>query len=264
MKDLIKRILYPLFGLSVPDKKINIYKTIIFNIIAFGVKGLRLPVYIYNNTNIYKVGKIILHCPIKHGLIRIGQLDLKSQGKTKFKNAGTIEVWGPVKIEGCTILENDGIIEFHGFNRIADGSLVVIRKKLVIGEQSRIGFQSFVMDSDDHFLVDVTTKEVIDNKKEIFIGKYNWIASRTVIKKGVKTPDYLIVASANALLTKDYTDLPPYSVVGGMPVKLLKTGVRRIYNIENERNLNEYFKKKNENSFLLDDSIEMEKYCLQQ
>lgn len=262
MKDLIKRILYPLFGLSVPDRKVNVYKTIIFNLIAFGLKGLRFPVYIYNNTNVYKVGKIILHCPIKRGLIRIGQLDLKSQGKTKFRNAGTIEVWGPVKIEGCTILENDGIIEFHGFNRIADGSLVVIREKLVIGEQSRIGFQSFVMDSDDHFTIDLETRQVKKNRKEIVIGRYNWIASRTVIKKGVKTPDFLIVASANALLTKDYTDLPPYSVIGGCPAKLLKTGVRRVYNTDKERVLNKFFYKGN-TKFIIEEKVDLEEFCAQ-
>ena len=117
------------------------------------------------------------------------------------------------------------------------------------------------MDSDDHFLVDVTTKEVIDNKKEIIIGKYNWIASRTVIKKGVKTPDYLIVASANALLTKDYTDLPPYSVIGGCPAKLLKTGVRRVYNMEREALLIKYFKNSFESYDFKD--IEIDDICLQ-
>lgn len=257
MKSFIKRMIYPLFGLSVPNRRVNVYKTIVFNAIAFGLKGMfRWPVYVYNNTDVYKVGKIILHCPMKHGLIKIGQLDLKSQGKTKFKNAGTMEVWGPVKIEGCTILENDGTIEFHGFNRIADGSLIVIRERLSIGEQSRIGFQSFVMDSDDHFLVNVDTKEVAANKKEIVIGKCNWIASRSVIKKGVRTPDYLIVASANALLTKDYTDLPPYSVVGGCPAKLLKTGVRRICNNEAESMLLKHFKTSREPYRFIDRTID--------
>lgn len=263
IKNLIKRIVYPCLGLSVPNRTINVYKTLIFNFIAFGIKGVfKLPVYIYNNTNIYKVGKIILHCPMTRGLIRIGELDLKSQGKTKFKNVGTIEVWGPIKIEGCTILENDGKIEFHGFNRIADGSMVIIREKLVIGEQSRIGFHSFVMDSDDHFTIDVETRQVKKNRKEIVIGRYNWMASNTYIKKGVRTPDYLIVASANALLTKDYTDLPPYSVIGGSPAKLLKTGIRRIYNTKNESQINKFFRC-NENIFVLEEDVDLGEYCLQ-
>lgn len=62
-------------------------------------------------------------------------------------------------------------------------------------------------------------------------------------KKGTKTPDYLIVASANALLTKDYTSLPPYSVIGGSPAKLLKSGVRRIYNSNMEQKINQFLKK---------------------
>lgn len=263
IKNLIKRIVYPCLGLSVPNRTINVYKTLIFNLLAFGVKGLfKLPVYIYYNTNICKVGKIVLHCPMRRGLVKIGELDYKSQGTTKFHNNGAIEIYGPVKIEGGTILDNSGVIEFHGYNRISESSMVLIREKLVIGEQSRIGFHSFIMDSDDHYTIDVETRQVKKNRKEIVIGRYNWMASNTYIKKGVRTPDYLIVASANALLTKDYTDLPPYSVIGGSPAKLLKTGVRRIYNTTNEKKMSDYFKKENKN-FVVDKTIELGNFCSQ-
>ncbi|MCQ2960129.1 MAG: hypothetical protein MJ198_08090 [Bacteroidales bacterium] len=262
MKNIIKRVLFSLCGLSVSNRVINIYKTLIFNFLAFGVKGIfKTPVYVYNNTKIYRVGTIILHCPMERGIIRIGQLDYKSQGVTKFKNNGTIELWGPIKIEGATIVENDGLIEFHGFNRIADGCLIVVREKLVLGEQSRIGFQSFIMDSDDHYTVDVITKEVHRNKKEIIIGNYNWIASRSVIKKGVRTPDYLIVASANALLVKDYSELPPYSVIGGSPVKLIKTGVRRVYEKKNEEQIDNFFKDMENSTFFVEEDLDS--FCSQ-
>ena len=162
IKNCIKRVLYACVGLSVQDRAICVYKTILFNFLAFGIKGvLKMPVYIYHNTKIYQVGKIVLHCHMTRGIFKIGQLDLKSHGVTKFKNSGVVELWGPARIEGCSIFENDGLVEFHGYNRIADGSLVVIREKLVLGEQSRIGFQSFIMDSDDHYTIDVETKKIV-------------------------------------------------------------------------------------------------------
>ena len=118
------------------------------------------------------------------------------------------------------------------------------------------------MDSDDHYTVDIANRQVSYNKKEIIIGKYNWIASHSYIKKGTKTPDYLIVASANALLTKDYTSLPPFSVIGGSPAKLLKSGVRRIYNSNMEQKVNQFFKENPyTSSYKIDNSIVLDDVC---
>lgn len=254
-----------MLGLSIPNQKINIYKTLLFNFLAFGIKGaLKCPVYIYRNTKIYSVGKINIECPWERGMIKIGKLDLKSQGVTKFLNKGNITVRGYVEIGGCTILENYGEIVFDGYNRIGDGSFILIREKFIVGEQIRLGFHCFVMDSDDHYTIDIETKKVARNTKPIILGKYNWIASHSYIKKGVITPDYLIVASANALLTKDYSDLPPYSVIGGNPVRLLKSGIRRIYNKEEERNLKEYFREHvDEKIYKYDDLDDVDRICTQ-
>lgn len=268
LKQRIKRVLYSCVGISFPNQLPNIRKTLVFNFLAFGMDGVRKkPVIIYGNTKIYKVGRIVINCEMKKGLLRIGQLDYKSQGETRFLNDGTIEINGPVAIGGCAIVENYGTIIFKGYNLISDGTSLLIRSKLTVGEETRVGFHSFIMDSDDHYTIDVERKVVSCNKKEISLGAYNWIANRTIIKKGVITPDYLIVASANALLTKDYTDkIPPYSVIGGAPARLLKTGIRRIYNPDNERWLKKYFlENPSENSIAIpvETEQELEDYCKQ-
>lgn len=263
IKDKIKRLLYSLVGLSVPNQSLNIFKTLVFNFIAFGIKGIIYrPVFIYNNVKIYRVGRIIFHCPLKPGLLKIGYADLKSQGVTKFFNAGTIELYDSASIGGASIVENLGLIILKGMNYISDGCYIFIRKKLEIGVQSVIGFHSLIMDSDDHYTVNVENKQVSCNKKEIIIGNYNWIASHSYIKKGTKTPDYLIVASANALLTKDYTFFPPYSVIGGVPVKLLKSGIRRIFNSSVERELEQFFKENpSESYYKIDDVADLDEVC---
>lgn len=239
---IIKKFLAACLGLSIRQQGVNYFKTFIFNYIAFGLDGIiKLPVLIYGNTKIYKIGKIEITCPWRKGVVSIGRLDYKSQGITKFYNAGYIKIEGPLHIEGCTILENTGCIIFRGFNRIGDGTNLFIRNLLDFGEQSRLGFHSMVMDSDDHFTIDTETHKINRTHKPIIIGKYNFIGNSTFIKKGTKTPDYLIVASPNALLIKDYSNLPLYSVVGGSPVKLLKTGIRRIFNEQEESKLRKFF-----------------------
>ncbi len=259
----LMRIVLPFIGLSVRDRMPDIWKTFIFNFLAFGIKGVfKLPVIVYRNTNIYKIGKIVLHCAMQKGLIKIGKLDYKSQGETRFFNTGTINIHGPVRIEGATIIENSGVITFDGYNRISDGSTILVRSKLKFGKHSRLGFHGFIMDSDDHYTVDVENRKVSKKCKPIQIGAYNWFGNSTIIKKGVVTPDYLIVASANALLTKDYSSLPPYTVMGGMPAKVLKSGIRRVFNADNERMINKYFKDNPDaNEFVVDGDVNLDDYC---
>ena len=48
IKDKIKRLLFSLVGLSVPNQSLNVFKTLVFNFIAFGIKGIIYrPVFIY-------------------------------------------------------------------------------------------------------------------------------------------------------------------------------------------------------------------------
>ena len=265
LKNKIKSIMNAIVGMSIPNHSIAIYKTLIINFKLFGFNGIKiLPILVYHNTKIFSIGKISFGIPLKHGLLTIGKLDLKSQGITKFNNKGEIIIKGYVEIGGCCIIDNVGTIELGGFNRISDGTQLFIRQRLMIGENTDIGFHSFIMDSDDHFTIDVETKIVGNNNKPISIGKGCWIGNTTFIKKGTILPDYTIVASANALLAKDYTNIPPYSVLGGMPAKVIKTGIRRIRLTEFERQLKLYFKEHpGENTFHCINNISVEELCKQ-
>ena len=263
MIQFFQRLFKNLVGFSNQNRSINIYKTLLFNFRAFGIKGvLKLPVFVYSNTNIYRVGKILIDCPWEKGLVKIGFIDFKSQGVTKFCNQGCIRISGNLEIGGCTILENCGQIIFKGSCLVADGCLVNIKSKLEIGENSAIGFHSMIMDSDDHFSFDVENRQVHRFAKPIIIGKNNWFGCHTFIKKGTVTPDYLIVASANALLCKDYSSLPPYSVLGGSPAKLIKSGIRCIFNYKNEAMIIDFFRKNlQENVYNIDKNVNLDEFC---
>lgn len=241
-----KRIIKQCIGFSYPNNTLNIYKTLLFNILCFGLKdGLKFPILIYGPIKLCIIGTIKIHTPIRKGLVTIGKESFKTYNPSKFLNSGIIEIYGPVTIAGGCIIENYGTIVCKGYNRISDNCMILIREKLTIGEQTSIGFHSHIMDSDDHFTINVLTGDIHKNTAPILLGNYNWFGNRTFIKKGVVTPDYLIVASPNALLTKNYSEIPPYSIVGGAPIKLIKTGFRRIYNNNIELLLKTNFKNSN-------------------
>ncbi len=258
--DFFKRLV----GLSSMREKVSFRKTMLVNFRVCGWTGLWIrPILIYKNTNIYRIGTILITSPLKKGLVKIGCASFKSNGVTKLNNSGTITIDGPLVIGGSSIIDNKGNIHFKGYNVLGDGCTLIIREGLEVGYQSRIGFHSHVMDTDDHFVVDVEKRTVTTNTKRIVLGDFNWLGHNCYVKKGVRTADYLTVAAPNTLLTKDYSDLPPYSVLAGSPAKLLKTGIRRVLNHVNERNLYMHFKNTRED-FVVEDSEDLDMYCSMQ
>jgi len=256
---LLKRI-------RVQNHRLSLSKTIYFNFKCLPFRqACKLPIFIYHNTSIYRIGKIeIKSKEIFQGMIQWGKLGYKSSGKGKICNNGKIEFEGPVFWWGGCILENNGTMVFKGYTQIGEGTLILIRDYLEIGRYTRIGFLSFFMDSDDHFTVNMENQKVARNKAPIIIGKYNWIANKTVIKKNTKTPDYTIVASSNTLLSKDYTENGEFCVLGGIPAKVIAKGIRRIYNYKAEAEINDYFKHNPDCKYLQLDLPQesLEKYCI--
>ena len=261
IKQIIKRILY---GEDPYNCDINWIKTIFYNLKWFPFKeAIKLPIYIYSHTKIYNSGKIVIKSPITTGMIKIGNIQIKTSQKTKLINHGVIDFEKGVEILGGTILVNDGEITLKENVYISEGCLIIIRQRLTIGQFTRIGFKSFISDSNEHFTINTETLEIAPIFKPITIGAYNWIGNTTYIKKGTVTPDYLIVASANSLLTKDYSKLfPPYSIIGGMPVKLLKQGYRRIYSSDNQRMLRDWYNKHPKDIYKLNDNYQnLDNFC---
>ena len=60
------------------------------------------------------------------------------------------------------------------------------------------------------------------------------------ITGGAVIPDRVIVSS-NSLVTKDMSNIPEGSVIGGIPAKLLKTGIYKIENVAFENVINDFF-----------------------
>ncbi len=220
-------------------------KTYLYNFLIFGIKGIITPcIYIYNDVKIISLGKIIVTCPIEKGLVRIGFWKAKAHNHTRIINRGTILFNGQTEIWGGCIIENyNGILEFGRYNRIAESCKIMCTKSICIQDYVAIGYETTLMDTDFHFVVN--NKGVIyPNEKEIVIGEGSWISSNCKIMKGVKLPKYSIIAT-NSLVLKDLSQFSEGTLFAGAPVKPLKEGLRRIFNKQQERMLSNRFRESN-------------------
>lgn len=108
--------------------------------------------------------------------------------------------------------------------------------KLIIGTFCSIACNAkFLMTSGNHTMNSLSTytfpifyeewglevshiTDAWDNKGDIVIGNDVWIGYDAIIMSGVKIGDGAIIGS-RAVVTKD---VPPYSIVGGIPAKVIK------------------------------------------
>lgn len=94
---------------------------------------------------------------------------------------------------------------------------------LIIGKYCSISYGvKFIMDDASHQFNTISTYPFVSNsvtdKRGIIIGNDVWIGMNVIVKHGVRIGDGATIA-AGAVVT---SDVAPYTVVGGVPAKLLK------------------------------------------
>lgn len=174
------------------------------------------------------------------GMIRIGIsqkiLYRKGDSNTTITNHGKIIFRGSAQINSSSRLfvENGGLLDIGNEVVISNHTFVIVAKSVKIGEGTRVAHFSQICDSNFHFTEDLTSDLVYPRSASISIGRYNWIANRSIINKGTITPDYTIVSNGS-LLSKDYSIIGENMVLAGQPAKVVKSNVRRVWDTEREK-----------------------------
>jgi len=99
---------------------------------------------------------------------------------------------------------------------ITSDSMIMVKKKIVIGVDFLCSWGVFISDSDWHQIVNQKPQA------DVLIGDHVWVASNSSILKGTIIGHDCIIASQSKLLGKEY---PSHSLIGGLPAKLVKSGV---------------------------------------
>ena len=94
---------------------------------------------------------------------------------------------------------------------------IVCRSAVTIGTGCVIGVGVSIRDTDGHHLLP-SNEEIT---KPVTIKDHVWIGANATILKGVTIGEGAVIA-AGAVVTKD---VPPYTLYGGVPAKLLKENI---------------------------------------
>lgn len=119
---------------------------------------------------------------------------------------------------GAKVYINKNAVLSLGSGYINERLNLACYQRIEIGEDVAIAENVSIRDSDNHSIFNNPEHQV---SAPIVIGNHVWIGMNATILKGVKIGDGAIVA-AGAVVTKD---VPPACLVGGVPAKIIKSGV---------------------------------------
>lgn len=209
-------------------KRINL-KTVVFNLKYFPLKtAVKFPVLVSKNVFLYKTnGRIIISAPIKTGMIQIGYGKV---GVSDFKRVRAVwEVDGEIVFNGKADIMHGSKISVAKQAQLVIGNNVFINtetaivagKRIKIGDNSSISWETLIMDTDFHAIAD-RYGNVINAPREVVIKNNVWVCCRCTILKGAILPAGSVIA-ANSLVTGPLKG--DNSIFGGNPAKLLKSDI---------------------------------------
>lgn len=162
-----------------------------------------------SNINI-KEGTLILNSDFGKPNPLIGVLKMNNNSQINVENNFII-------YSGCHIVVNNNANLNLGSGYIHRNSKIRCFNEISIGCNVAIGENFTIWDTDAHVIIGKENEMT----KPIIIGNHVWIGTNVTVLKGVTIGDGAIVA-AGSVVTKD---VPPKSLAGGVPAKIIKQNV---------------------------------------
>lgn len=245
----------------------NPFATIWLNFRSFPLKqAFKIPVYLYGRPRMCCLsGNMLIEGTITSGMIHFNQSKSGSPSnmmvQSEISNRGTVIFRGKGAIgTGTKIFVDFGrILDIGSDFKITDMCNIGCLFGISIGAQSWIVHRCQILDSNYHFIANFTHGIVPRYGSPIKIGKGCWICNSSTITGGTVLPDFTIVAS-NSLVSKDFSDIPQSSLIGGIPAKFIMTGLRRVENSKIEREIIDFYKNHMNDIFKIPKDATLDEY----
>lgn len=153
---------------------------------------------------------IIFSLPRHMVFNRIKSIFLRIQGAKVGKR---VIFYPGIKISPCMNIEIGDDVDF------AWGVIITTKGFVTIGDRCLIGYNTHILSSNHNIPKD--KGRIFDsghNYKKINICNDVWVGANCIITAGVNVGEGAVIA-AGSVVTKD---VPPYSIVGGVPAKVIK------------------------------------------
>lgn len=189
------------------------------------IRGYRVKLFLGSSKGLLFVGR---RCKIRHKsrihmgrTINIGDnVEINALSKEGIKIGNNVSILRNTIIECTGVIRNVGVgLEIGNNVGIAQNCFIQVRGKVVIGNDVIFGPGVSVFSENHNFSdPDKPIREQGETRIGVTIEDAVWIGTRATILDGVTVGHHSIVA-AGSVVNKD---IPPYSIVGGVPAKIIK------------------------------------------
>lgn len=200
---------------------IEIYNRVICLIRGYLYKLILLksngPLFVGKNVNLKHVHKISLGKSVLIG----DYVEINALSNQGISIGDNVSIGKMVTIDCTGVLNNIGEGLSIGNNvGIAQNSFIQVRGKVVIENDVIIGPNVSIF-SENHLYEnrDLPIRCQGVSRKGVIILEGVWIGTRSVILDGVKIGAHSIIAAGSVV----NVDIPDYSIVGGVPARIIKT-----------------------------------------
>lgn len=226
---------------------VNWLKTIYINFRMLPLKdAMKLPIIIWGKCRLaLKGGRIVFEVPIRRGILKIGYRyeDFYFKEPSQIKIHGTFilrgEVWFGSSIQ--LLVDSRGNLTMGQLSSMGSYASLICTKSVLFSDYSRVGSFSSISDSNYHYMKDVKDNSILPFNRAVKIGVRNYIGSRVTLLPGTITPDNITIGYGS-VCNKDYRNIiPENSIIAGVPAKLVKENIVRIFDFEKEKRITTFF-----------------------
>lgn len=206
----------------------SLFLTIYYNFKLLPLRqAIKLPIIVGKHTTISGKGRIVMpegladNPKMYVGCRTLKWLDKKTPtvifiNGTWILPSSNMYIGSGTRIE---IEEDAELIVKEGLN-ITGLCTIICRKRIVLGEDVLVSWDTQFMDSDAHAIWD--KDGFVNEDKPIEIGEHVWVGCRTTILKGSKIPTNTIVASG-CLVSGCFMEAN--TILAGVPAKVIKKSI---------------------------------------
>jgi len=205
-------------------------KTILFNLWYFPLMtAIRFPVFVSHRVFLKKMKGSVELGEIKIGVVKIGFGEVaifdSQKSRTIWNVTGKVKFCGQALIGHGSKISVSGVLCLGNMFTISAESTIVANERVVIGENVMLSWDILIIDSDLHNIYD-SQNNLINQPREISVGNNVWIGCRSLVLKGSRIADGIIIAAGTRVASKVEHS---YSIVGvNSPIQALKTDIRWI------------------------------------